>query len=152
MNQVKQALKTWIEDQARAYDVLDGVQIVLNGETDDVVLPLIVIIDQGSTMVEQNGVRLFGVMEISLTAELHTVPEESASHGTTYATSQEMSQALYEILANRKSIDYMNASNNLQVFDNLTSSGIISVRDERRIDTFDLTITASLSNQQPLPR
>ena len=100
MNQVKQALKTWIEDQARAYDVLDGVEVVLNGETDDVVLPLIVIIDQGSTMVEQNGVRLYGVMEVSLTAELHTVPEESASHGTTYATSQEMSQALYEILGN----------------------------------------------------
>ena len=152
MNQVKQALKTWIADQARSYDVLTHVPIVLNGETDDVALPLIAIIDQGVAIVEQNGVKLYGVMEVSLTVELHTVPEESAQDGTTYATSEEMAQAIFEILGNRKSINYMNASNEINVFDNLTTSGIISVRDERRIATFDVTIIASLSNQQPIPR
>ena len=152
MNQVKQALKTWITDQARSYDVLDGVPIVLNGETDDVTLPLIAIIDQGVSIVEQNGVKLYGVMEVSLTIELHTVPEEAAQDGTTYDTSEQMAQAIFEILGNRKSIDYMNASNEINVFDNLTSSGIISVRDERRIATFDVTIIASLSNQQPISR
>ena len=152
MNQVKQALKTWITDQARSYDVLDGVPIVLNGETDDVTLPLIAIIDQGVSIVEQNGVKLYGVMEVSLTVEFHTVPEEAAQDGTTYATSEEMAQAIFEILGNRKSIDCMNASNEINVFDNLTSSGIISVRDERRIATFDVTVIASLSNQQPRPR
>ena len=152
MNQVKQALKTWLTDQARSYDVLTDVPIVLNGETDDVTLPLIAIIDQGVSIVEQNGVKLYGVMEVSLTVELHTVPEESAQDGTTYATSEEMAQAIFEILGNRKSIDCMNASNEINVFDNLTTSGIISVRDERRIATFDVTIIASLSNQQPIPR
>ena len=152
MNQVKQALKTWLTDQARSYDVLDGVHIVLNGETDDVALPLIAIIDQGVSIVEQNGVKLYGVMEASLTVELHTVPEEAAQDGTTYETSEEMAQAMFEILGNRKSIDYMNASNTINVFDNLTSSGIISVRDERKIATFDVTIIASLSNQQPISR
>ena len=152
MNQVKQALKTWITDQARSYDVLDGVPIVLNGETDDVTLPLIAIIDQGVSIVEQNGVKLYGVMEVSLTVELHTVPEEAAQDGTTYETSEQMAQAIFEILGNRKSIDFMNASNEINVFDNLTSSGIISVRDERRIATFDVTIIASLSNQQPISR
>lgn len=152
MNQVKQALKTWLTDQARSYDVLDGVPIVLNGETDDVTLPLIAIIDQGVAIMEQNGVKLYGVMEVSLTVELHTVPEEAAQDGTTYETSEEMAQAIFEILGNRKSIDYMNASNEINVFDNLTSSGIVSVRDERRIATFDVTIIASLSNQQPISR
>ena len=152
MNQVKQALKTWIADQARSYDVLTDVPIVLNGETDDVALPLIAIIDQGVAIVEQNGVKLYGVMEVSLTIELHTVPEEAAQDGTTYDTSEQMAQAIFEILGNRKSIDYMNASNEINVFDNLTSSGIISVRDERRIATFDVTIIASLSNQQPISR
>jgi predicted amidohydrolase YtcJ len=152
MNQVKQALKTWLTDQARFHDVLDGVPIVLNGETDEVALPLIAIIDQGVAIVEQNGVKLYGVMEVSLTVELHTVPEEAAQDGTTYETSEEMAQAIFEILGNRKSIDYMNASNEINVFDNLTSSGIVSVRDERRIATFDVTIIASLSNQQPIPR
>lgn len=152
MNQVKQALKTWLTDQARSYDVLDGVPIVLNGETDDVTLPLIAIIDQGVAIVEQNGVKLYGVMEVSLTVELHTAPEEAAQDGTTYETSEEMAQAIFEILGNRKSIDYMNASNEINVFDNLTSSGIVSVRDERRIATFDVTIIASLSNQQPISR
>ena len=152
MNQVKQALKTWITDQARSYDVLTDVPIVLNGETDDVTLPLIAIIDQGAAIVEQNGVKLYGVMEVSLTVELHTVPEESTQDGTTYATSEEMAQAIFEILGNRKSIDFMNASNEINVFDNLTTSGIISVRDERRIATFDVTVIASLLNQQPIPR
>lgn len=152
MNQVKQALKTWLTDQARSYDVLDGVPIVLNGETDDVTLPLIAIIDQGVAIMEQNGVKLYGVMEVSLTVELHTAPEEAAQDGTTYETSEEMAQAIFEILGNRKSIDYMNASNEINVFDNLTSSGIVSVRDERRIATFDVTIIASLSNQQPISR
>lgn len=152
MNQVKQALKTWLTDQARSYDVLDGVPIVLNGETDDVMLPLIAIIDQGVSIVEQNGVKLYGVMEVSLSVELHTVPEEAAQEGTTYETSEQMAQAIFEILGNRKSIDYMYASNEINVFDNLTSSGIVSVRDERRIATFDVTIIASLCNQQPIPR
>lgn len=152
MNQVKQAIKTWLTDQARSYDVLTDVPIVLNGETDDAELPLIAIIDQGVSIVEQNGVKLYGVMEVSLTVELHTVPEESAQDGTTYETSEEMAQAIFEILGNRKSIDYMNASNTINVFDNLTTSGIISVRDERRIATFDVTIIASLSNQQPIQR
>lgn len=152
MNQVKQAVKTWLTDQARSYDVLKSVPIVLNGETDNVALPLIAIIDQGVFIVEQNGVKLYGIMDVSLTVELHTVPEESTHDGTTYQTSEEMAQAIFEILGNRKSIDFMNASNEINVFDNLTTSGIISVRDERRIATFDVTIIASLSNQQPIPR
>jgi hypothetical protein len=149
MNQVKQAVKSWIDDQKRSYPLLEDVPVVMNGEQEDVVMPIIVVIDGSSNVVEQNGVRLHGVMEVGLTVELHTVPEETTQSGTPYADAVTMESGLFEILGNRKSLDFLNASNNLQVFDNLTSSGIISVRDERRITSYDIVITACLNNQQP---
>jgi len=142
---VKQSIKDWIAAQVAAHPELAAITVVLNGETADVSPPLIALVDQGSATTEQAGVIMYGVEEIGINAELHTVPvvdDEENQSATSIETHRAAEKALYRILADRDSIDYLNGRNDTTIFDIRASGPTMEPREGMRVSTIPMLVIA----------
>jgi hypothetical protein len=139
---VKQSLKQWIESQASQYAALASIPIILNGETTEADFPLISIVDTGSESVVENGVPLYGVDEIAINAEVHSVPDDTANDATSIADHRAIVAALAEILADRNAITFCDGLNGTAIFDIRRAASSMEPSDGRRVSTIQLTVIA----------
>lgn len=139
---VKESLRTLIQSETPNHAALADIPIVLNGEITDADFPLIAIIDQGAGLVEQEGVIMRGVDALTITAEIHSVPEEEDQEGTPLETHRAIVTALYQILADSRAIQFCDGLNDTAVFDIRTSSPTIEAREGRRVSSIQMTVIA----------
>jgi len=139
---VKESLRTLIQSETPNHAALDDIPIVLNGEITDAVFPLIAIVDQGAGLVEQEGVIMRGVDALTITAEIHSVPEEEAQEGTTLETHRAIVTAAYQILADFRSIQFCDGLNDTTIFDIRASSPTVEAREGRRVSSIQMTVIA----------
>lgn len=139
---VKQSLKDWITAQTVNHSVLSGIPIILNGEITDAVYPLIGIVDQGSATVEQDGVIMHGVEQVTLDVVIHSIPVTEEQEGTDIEDHREIQKQLYRILADRKSIAYLNGMNETTIFDIRCSGPTMEPQAGLRETTFQMLVIA----------
>lgn len=134
-----QSLTEWIAAESDDVVELDGVDVVQMGQAGDLEPPFIGLIESGASLVESNGVVMHGVTQYDITAELHTIPAEADEQGTTFDEEREMRVALYDILADRDSIDATSEENGFRVFDIRATGPTTESEDGRRITRFQIT-------------
>ena len=114
----------------------------MNGETDTVDFPLVAIVDTGCVMIEQDGVRMRGCMDISINAEIHSIPETEANGGTTLADHRAIVTAVEQILGDDAAVTYCDGLNDTTIFDIIASNATMDEQDGRRVSTMQLTVIA----------
>lgn len=139
---VLQSLTEWIDTQTDDYTILDDLQVVQMGETSDLSPPFLGLMESGAATVEDNGVIMHGVTAYEITAELHTVPAESAESGTTFDDERDRRSVIYDILADRAAIDSISERNFWRVFDIRTAGPTTESEDGRRITRWQITVIA----------
>jgi hypothetical protein len=142
----KELLRDWIEYQVANHPSLDGIPIVINGETAEMEFPLIGIIDTGSEAVEQNGVIMHGVSAIGINVELHSVPVAEAETGTDFDDFCQMENDLYSILADRSILAWSEHRDRLRLFDIRPASFVVEPRDGRRVSVLEILCIACPTN------
>ena len=142
---VKQSIKEWIASQVANHPEISGIPVYLSGESADEDPPFIGIIDQGSATAEQAGVIMYGVEEVGINVEIHTVPivdDGAGEEGTSITTHRALEKALYRILADRNSIDYLNGRNETTIFDIRAAGPTIEADQGRRVSTIQMLVIA----------
>ena len=139
VHNLKQTIADWIANEAVTYPDLDGIPVVRNGEISDMEFPLIAIVDTGSEQIEQDGVIMRGVMNVSVNVELHSVPADEAQEGTSEEDHGDIEADLYNILGDSSVIAWGDNRNDLRLFDFRAAAPTIEARDGRRVSVFQLT-------------
>lgn len=137
------SVSDWINQRLAEFPDLTGLSVVKMGDDGDLLPPFVGLMESGSSMVEQNGVTLYGVSAYEVTAELHTVPQSEDEEGTPEETERAMRQNLYDILGNRDAIDWINGRNQWNVFDIRAAGPTTEAQDGRRVTRWQITIIAA---------
>jgi hypothetical protein len=106
---------------------------------------LIGIAETGSETFEQAGVTMHGVLVISLSVDLVTVPDEETdeeTRGTTKEDHRAMASALYDILANREAIQFCQTRNGVNILDIRNVNPTTSAQNGRRVTSFEMTVVS----------
>jgi hypothetical protein len=122
-----------------------GLQILIVGETDTIDPPMIGLSVASSQMHETNGVMMYGVMDFDIEVMLQTVPQEANQDGTSVEDAQQIALDVYQILADRSNIDWVNTRNGWKVFDIICNSPITEAEEGRRVTTISFTTVACLN-------
>jgi len=93
-------------------------------------------------MIEQDGVLMRGVDDVSISVEVHTIPETEANGGTTLADHRAIAKAVYQILADDAAKTYCDGLYDTTIFDIRTSNPTMDATDERRVSAMQLTVIA----------
>lgn len=140
---IQKSIRQWIQKRIEEqYIDLDGIQIAITGEEDDVTPPFIGIYETGESVHETGNVTMYGVTEYEISVELHTVPTDENNEGTPIATEHGWRQNLYDILGDRDMIAWATDRNGSRVFDIRLPSGITESDDGQRITRFEMTVIA----------
>lgn len=140
---LNESFRDWINFNLKDYPSLRDINLVTMGETEDLNPPFFAIYETSSSMVEQNGVVLYGVTEFELTCELHTVPVEDNEGGTDAETERQYRRDFYDIVGDRMAINWMSGRNSWTIFDIRLSSPTTEPNEGRRISRFTITVIAS---------
>lgn len=150
---LKEVIRDWIQENAPDHPVLEGLPIIINGETkaqtdavenetDAHAYPLIGIIDTGSEVIEQNGVVMHGVYEIGIKVELHSVPVDQEEGGTGFDDFSAMENDLSTILMDQTILQWAENRERLRLFDFRPASPIVEPRDGRRVSVIEISCKA----------
>jgi len=143
------SIAEWIAFRLVDFPSLTGVQILVDGETETAAPPMIVINETGSARTEQDGVPIRGVSTVSLTVELHTVPDVDG--GTSADDARKMVRELYDIIADIDGmLQWIDGRNLTVVLDIFADSPIFSADAGRRVATVNLEILARPAISNPL--
>lgn len=140
---ILQSLRDWVTHQQENFTSLADLSVVIMGEDGDLSPPFLGLIESGSALVEQGEVVLHGVSAYEVTAELHTVPADEDNAGTPAEDERQMRFDLYDILANRDAIDWLNISNEWIIFDIRAAAPTTEAQDGRRVSRIMLTVIAA---------
>jgi hypothetical protein len=140
---ILQSLSDWIALKKLLFPSLTDVSVVIMGDESDLSPPFIGLVESGSAPVEQNEVIMHGVTAYEVTAELHTVPASEDEEGTPAATERQMRFDLYDIIANRAAINFMNGENQWTIFDIRAAGPTTEAQDGRRVSRIMITVIAS---------
>ena len=140
---INESIRDWINKNKGDHESLADITVSTGGEEGTESLPFIGVFETDSGLYEQDGVTMYGVTIYQINAELHTVPASDDEEGTPISTEREMRDALYNILADRAAIAFMNVRNGWQVFDIHLSSPTTEPEEGRRISRITLDVTAA---------
>ena len=139
---LKQAIASFIAEEAETVPVIDGVAVSISGEADDATFPLIVIQDTGSDVYEQDGVIMRGVDTVTLNVELHSVPTASAEAGTDFDDHDELGEAVYNALGSAAGFSFISAFEGVGLFDFRVSAGTMETDPPRRKTVYEIVAIA----------
>lgn len=130
-------LKAWVESRNGVYPAVDAWTIRTAGDGNDKSHPLVVIEVTGA---EEHEV-LRGVMSpLTMEVRLETIPHASGSSAgaTNLSTHEGYSAALYNILADRSAVDWIDLRGTIRCFDIRGSEPILEEDDGRRASVIEL--------------
>ena len=139
------SLRDWILEKQPVFPALDGLEILVNGDDETLDPPFIAIMETGSETWEQAGVIMHGVLEISISVMLQTVPQDD-DEGNSKAEHQAKASALYDILANRQAIQFCQVRHFVSILDIRNVNPTTATTDGRRVTTFEMSVIACPSN------
>jgi len=137
------SLAEWVAHKRGQFESLEPITVVTMGDDGDLSPPFLGIKEDGSALVEQNAVTMFGVSAYEVSVELHTVPTDEDQEGTPPDDERRMRADLNDILANRDAIEWINGRNYWQVFDIRIAAPTTEASEGRRISRWMLTIIAA---------
>lgn len=136
-DRLNQGIRAWITDKANPTGKLAQLAILTNGEDGLVDAPFVGIMETGAETVVQGDVVMYGVLEMSLSVMLSTVPVSEEDAGTSLEDHQEMTDELYNILADRSIMD--TTHDGISLFDFRAVNPTTEASDGRRVTTFQIT-------------
>jgi hypothetical protein len=131
------SLREWIIENATAE--LDGLEILVNGDDETLDPPFIAIMETGTETFEQAGVTMHGVLTISISVLLQSIPQDD---GWTKEVHQAAASALYNILANRDAMLFCQGRNGVNLLDIRNTNPTTATQDGRRVTTYEMTVVA----------
>jgi hypothetical protein len=129
------AIATWITSNASGK--LAALPILTNGIDVQIDPPFVGIMETGSETVAQGDVVMHGVLEVSLSVMLATVPVTDEDDGTLVDDHREMADELYNILADQEIMD--TTHDGITLFDFRAVNPTTEAQDGRRATTFQIT-------------
>lgn len=136
------SIADWVNSRKPAYKSLDGVSVVTMGDDDDLATPFLAFYETSSEQFVQGEVPMYGVSTIEITAELQTVPVDPEQDGTAPDQERKMRKDIYDIIGDRRAIEWMETRNNWRVFDIRMASPTTEPTEERRISRWVITAVA----------
>lgn len=140
---LNESLRDWIQHNLPSKPDLQVLTLVTLGETDELDPPFLGIRETGSEAYKQDDVMLPGVSIVEITCELHTVPADAENDGTAPETERDYRRQLYDILGDRRAIDWMDGRNGWNVFDIRLAAPTTDVSEGRRISSWVLNIVSA---------
>jgi hypothetical protein len=128
--------------QSQATDNMRGLQILIVGEKDEIIPPMIGISIGGSDLRVTNGVTMYGVYDFDIAVELFTVPQDDDQDGTPTEAEQAIANDIHSILADRCNIDWVTMRNGWEVLDIFATSPITEAEEGRRKTSISLAVVA----------
>jgi hypothetical protein len=129
------AIAAWITSNASGK--LAALPILTNGIDVQIDPPFVGIMETGSETVVQGDVVMHGVLEVSLSVMLATVPVTDEDDGTLVDDHREMADELYNILADQEIMD--TTHDGVTLFDFRAVNPTTESQDGRRVTTFQIT-------------
>lgn len=132
----------WIQSQATFYPAVNNWQLVKSGYGGDKTFPNVTL---EATSAEEHDI-LRGVYDpLSVDVRLQSIPndEGAAQDAYTIADHEADANALYNILADRTAVEWIDGRGNIRCFDIRGSEGNLETDDDKRLTTIELRITCS---------
>ena len=142
MSDTTELIRDWIEENISSGMALEGVEVVVTAETADLEPPFIAVYETSADPHESNSVVMYGVTDYEITVELQTVPLDASEGGTGTSDEKSMRSALYDIIANRAAIDWINDREGWRVFDIRLPSPLTESDNDRRVSRSPMEVTA----------
>jgi len=135
------SLRDWILEKQPEFPSLEGLEILVNGDDETLDPPFIAIMETGAETFEQNGVTMHGVLTISISVMLQSVPQPDGD-GWTKEDHQAAATAMHNILANLEAVQFCQTRNGVNLLDIRNVNPTTATQDGRRVTTFEMTIVA----------
>lgn len=135
-------LAAWIDANSGNYANVATWTIRKSGDARDRAFPLITLEATGA---DEHEV-LRGVYDpLTVEVTIETIPHEDGASASadTIATHEEDAVALYQILADRAAVDWINGRGRVRCFDIRGSEGTMEPEDDRRKTTIELRVVCS---------
>ena len=133
-------LKAWIESRNATYPAVDDWDIRVPGDDTPKTYPALLVEPTGS----EEHATLRGVMApLSLDVRLETIPHEdgAAAEATTKAEHVSDADQLYEIIADRDAVEWIDSRGTIRCFDIRGSEPTLETEDGRRSSTVQVRMT-----------